>query len=71
MKLTRLLSLLGIVKYVCALEKKGCNLIIPEEVEIREEPQPEKDPLIVDTSLEIKRLRDVTRSGGSFGIDVM
>ena len=50
-------------------ELKGCNLVIPKEVEIRQEPQPEEGPLIVNASFIIFRLGDVPKSGGSFGVD--
>ena len=66
-----LLSVLVMIKHTSALEKKGCNLVIPEEVQIREEPQPESGPLIIHASFDIERLGHVPHSGGSFGIDVM
>ena len=71
MRLTLLLPLFVMIQFVSALEKKGCNLVIPEEVQIREEPQPESGPLIVHASFDIERLGHVPHSGGSFGIDVM
>ena len=51
-------------------ELKGCNLVIPEEVKIRQEPQPETEPLIIYTRFDIIRLGDVPDGGGSFGVDV-
>ena len=73
MRFKTLLFLFMIKKYVHAQETelKGCNLVIPEKVKIRQEPQPEKEPLIIYTEFNIFRLGDVPDSGGSFGVDVM
>ena len=68
-----ILLLFVILGHIFALdtELKGCNLVIPDEVRIREEPQPASGPLIIHTGFNIFRLGDVPDSGGSFGVDVM
>ena len=73
MRFKSLLFLFVIKNYVFAQENelKGCNLVIPEDVKIRQEPQPETEPLIIYTWFNIFRLGDVPNSGGSFGVDVM
>ena len=73
MRFISLLFLFVINKYVFAKETeiKGCNLVIPDEVRIRQEPQPETEPLVIYTMFDIIRLGDVPDSGGSFGVDVM
>ena len=86
MRFTSLLLLFVIINDVYAVETdydaysnwftvetdlKGCNLIIPKEVQIREEPQPESGPLLLHTGFRIFRLGDVPDSGGSFGVDFM
>ena len=62
------------VASVSALEEtelKGCNLVIPKKVQIREEPQPESGPLLLHVGFNIFRLGDVPDSGGSFGMDFL
>ena len=74
MRVTSLMLLFVIMSVVSALEDtelKGCNLVKPKEVQIREEPQPESGPLILHTGFEIFRLGDVPDSGGSYGMDVL
>ena len=73
MRITSLLLLFATINAVSALETelRGCNLIIPKEVQIREEPQPESGPLLLHTGFRIFRLGDVPDSGGSFGVDLM
>ena len=66
--------LLFVIFTVCALndtELRGCNLIIPKDVQIRPEPQPESGPLLISTSFNIFRLGDVPDSGGAYGMDFL
>ena len=73
MGLTILALLLILTIEVSALETdlKGCNLMIPKEVEVREDPQPKIGPLVLHTTINIIRLGDVPESGGSFGVDLV
>ena len=52
-------------------ELRGCNLVIPHEVQIRPEPQPDGGPLRIYTGFNIFRLGDVPDSGGSYGMDLL
>ena len=73
MRVTSLRLLFVIINVVSSLEEtelKGCNLVIPKKVQIREEPQPESGLLLLHVGFKIFRLGDVPDSGGSFGVDV-
>ena len=66
--------LLFVITSVSALndtELRGCNLVIPKDVQIRPEPQTDSGPLLIYTSFNIFRLGDVPDSGGSFGMDFL
>ena len=73
MRLSGILLLFVIIS-VSALndtELRGCNLVIPEEVQIRPEPQPENGTLLLHVSFVIFRLGDVPDGGGAFGVDLL
>ena len=73
MRSALLLILFWVINVVAALDTElgGCNLVIPEEVLKRPEPQPENGPLIIEAGFAINRIRDVPDSGGSFGVDLL
>ena len=65
--------LIWVVTTVFALDidLKGCHLVAPREVLERPEPQPKTGPLILHVVYRIFGIRDVTASGGYFGVDLL
>ena len=52
-------------------ESRGCNLVIPQDVQEQPEPKPETGPLHLHVVLRIARIRDIPNSGGSYTVDFM
>ena len=74
MKLKKSLLLYVMITTVSALNDtrvRDCSLVIPEEVHVRPEPQPEDGNLLIYVYFSIIRLGDVPDSGGSYGVDLL
>ena len=73
MRITFSLFLLVSVTIVSSSETegKGCQLVVPDEVQKQPEPRPETGPIVIHTIFNILGIRDVPASGGHFGVDLM
>ena len=69
----KLFLLFFVTRIVSALNttgSRGCNLVIPQEVQEQPEPNPKKGPLLLHVALRVVHIRDIPNSGGSYGVDV-
>ena len=62
----------SVINIVSAIESgsRGCNLVIPKDVQEQPEPQAETGPLLLHLFLRVTGVRDIPNSGGSYGVDV-
>ena len=69
-KLSLVFSMVNIVSSLTKSASRGCNLVIPQNVQEHPEPQPESGPLLLHIELSVLHIREIPDSGGSYGMDV-
>ena len=69
-KLSLVCSMISTVYAFNKSASRGCNLVIPQNVQEHPEPQPESGPLLLHIELSVLHIREIPDSGGSYGVDV-
>ena len=69
-KLSLVFSTVNIVSGFNKSASRGCNLVIPQNVQEHPEPQPESGPLLLHIELSVLHIIEIPESGGSYGMDV-